>query len=398
MISTRHSTSIWRSYYSSKRASRKRSEALQQWTLSGVSGHIDLVVTGSPHLNVSSHTYSPYTTIQSIPNNLAPYKIGEIGYNRPVLASFSESNGPDAHLLNAKPFGWGTKFWMLKSHDVDCYAGSEFASNYSANSTSGTDYPVTLRSPLGSDKQDGVFAHCATYDPNPSGSGMTLGAAPCGSISCAPLPKAEDSKPSFPNAFRNPDGTFAPKFFTTRPCNYLDPNCHVSQIFLYNAATGAVRPMYHTGRMKGVNRTWISSGQPSVGTHEPLMKRIEMFFRRGDMRTLPGWPDQDPTLVVVDPAFDAKNVSQVSISSTTSTTDGARVYATYAGSFSTAAFGSVVDAGSSMVVASASSRRASSSLAPNPSAATLASKNSPAVIVRPVWVVRPAATRRLDEP
>ncbi|KAG8768490.1 hypothetical protein FRC12_005523 [Ceratobasidium sp. 428] len=393
MVSTHSSTSIGRPYSSSKKAPRNWGEALQPWDPNGVPGHIDLVVIGSSSRNMSSRTHSSYTTIQSVPNNLVPYKIGEIGYNRPVLASILESNRPDAHLLNARPFGWGTKFWMLKSHDVDCYAGSEFASNYNVNSTGGTEYPVTLRSPLGSDKHDEVFAHCATYDPNPSGSGMTLGAAPCGSISCAPLPKTEDSKPSSPNAFRNPDGTFAPKFFTTRPCNYLDPNCHVSQIFLYNAATGTVRPMYHTGRMEGVDRTWVSSGQASVNPHEPLMKRVEMIFRRGDMRTLPGWPDQDPTLVVADPAFDAKNASQASTSSITSTTDGARVYVTYAGNFSATASRSVVDASSSMTVANAPSRGA-----PSSSTATLASKNSPAVIVRPVWVVRPAATRRLDEP
>ncbi|QRV89869.1 hypothetical protein RhiJN_17887 [Ceratobasidium sp. AG-Ba] len=206
------------------------------------------------------------------------------------------------------PFGQGTTFWILKSHDVDCFAGSEFASSY--NTSSQIEYPVTLRSPL----FHKPFAYCATYDPNPRGSGMTLGAAPCGTISCAPLPLPQDGGAKLlPSLSRNPDGTLAPKFFTTRPCNYLDPNCHVSQIFLYSAKTGAIRPMYHTGQMQGVNRTWISSGQPRCRNGpEPLVGSVQMVFRQGDTPPLPGWPDPDPALVLRDPAFDGRNGLRIS--------------------------------------------------------------------------------------
>ncbi|KAG9082274.1 hypothetical protein FRC06_005145 [Ceratobasidium sp. 370] len=338
---------------------------------------------------MTTHTFSPYTTFQSIPSNPTPYKIAEIGYTRPILALGSIPN-VDSYLLNARPFGWGTKFWMLKSHDVDCYAGSQFASSYNASGqTGGTEYPVTLRSPLPGDGHDETITYCATYDPNPRGSAMTLGAAPCGTISCAPLPQVEDS--AFPSISRNPDGTFAPKFFTTRPCNYLDPNCHVSQIFLYNAATGTVRPMYHTGGMDGVNRTWISSGQLSSKVRrdgpEPLLRRVEMVFRQGDVRVLPGWPEPDPALVVADLAFDVRNISRAFTSNAPMVGHGPEMPTSYA----TAIPGSVTSAGSP-------ASTETSSLILSSLTAALAPQTTLAVVAYPVWFARPAATLGLDEP
>ncbi|KAG9087110.1 hypothetical protein FS749_003162 [Ceratobasidium sp. UAMH 11750] len=276
---------------------------------------------------------------------------------------------------------------MLKSHDVDCYAGSEFASSYNASSqTGGTEYPVTLRSPLWGDEHDELIAYCATYDPNPRGSGMRLGAAPCGTISCAPLPLAQGS--SFPDVSRNPDGTFAPKFFTTRPCNYLDPNCHVSQIFLYNAESGAVRPMYHTRGMDGANHTWISSEQFNSNIRrdasEPLLKRVEMVFRQGDMRVLHGWPEPDPALVVVDPAFDVRNISR----SNDPVVGHGPVMPI---SSATAAQGSVTGAGSPASTGIPSSTMSTLTVA-------LAAQSTSAVVAYPVWFARPTATLGLEEP
>ncbi|KAG8747311.1 hypothetical protein FRC10_001490 [Ceratobasidium sp. 414] len=380
-----HPASSRHSHYHPKRVSGDLDEKLEPWAPNGVPGHIDLMVTGPSNQTVASHIYNPYTAIQSIPSNPTPYKIAEIGYTRSILAS----NKDDSRLLNARPFGWGTKFWMLKSHDVDCYAGSPFAESYNtSNQTGGTEYPVTLRSPLEGGEHD-MIAYCATYDPNPRGSGMTLGAAPCGTISCAPLPQTQD--PVFPNTPRNPDGTFAPKFFTTRPCNYLDPNCHVSQIFLYNPATGAVRPMYHTRGMDGVNRTWISSGQLNSNLRrdgpEPLLKRVQMVFRQGDMRVLPGWPEPDPALVVADPAFDVRNVSRSFTSNAPVVGHGPVMPTGYA----TAGPMTVAGAGSPTSTGTSSSTFSSLAVA-------LAPQSTSAVIAYPVWFARPAATLGLNEP
>jgi hypothetical protein len=400
----------------SKRDSSNKENILERWVPDGVSGHIDLMTSTPSNSSIARQPYDPYTTIQSIPN--PAYKIAEMGYNRAVIASNLVQD--NSYLLNAKPFGWGTKFWMLKSQDVDCYAGSEFASSYNASSqigpTGGAEYPVTLRSPLGNNKQDGIFAYCATYDPNPRGSGMTLGAAPCGRISCAPLPPPgqpgllneetggpEDPASFSPSVSRNPDGTFAPTFFTTRPCNYLDSNCHVSQIFLFNAMTGTVRPMYHTQGMNGANGTRITSGQPSLQSRNtepaPLWKDVEMVFRQGDLRALQGWPDPDPTLVVADPAFDQESVPQSSVSMPGSSTSSGGLETwnrTGCSSYGAASMGSATAAGPPSASASANSISAVSSSTPGTLTAASSPRVTPSLAVLPVWIVPPPRSRGRD--
>lgn len=295
---------------------------LEQWSPDGVSGYIDLMSSPSLNSTASNHTLVQYTVTNGTSASQPFRKIAEMGYSQSIRASNVGMDTGGPWLMNAKSPGWGTEFWMLKSHDEDCFAGSPFATSYNVNSTgngtftslnngtgAGTEYPVTLRSPLANDKYYGTYAYCATYDPNPVGSGMTIGAAPCGRISCAPLPppinataqSTESPDPFVPTAPHNPDGTFAPTFFSTRPCNYMDPNCHVSQIFLYNSATGAVRPMYHTARMDSAS-----------SSTELLWKNVAMVFRQGNRRPMQGLSELDPAAVVDDPAFERQSVPQPS--------------------------------------------------------------------------------------
>ncbi|KAF8602898.1 hypothetical protein BDV93DRAFT_580991 [Ceratobasidium sp. AG-I] len=301
---------------------------LELWIPDGVSGYIDLMSSPSLNATSSNHTLVHYAVTNGTSVTRSPNKIAEMGYTQTIQASDVGMDTSGPWLMNAKSPGWGTKFWMLKSHDKDCFAGSPLAASYisGVNGTgtgtgNGTEYPVTLRSPLANDKYYGTYAYCATYDPNPTGSGMTIGAAPCGRISCAPLPPPpappvnadalgpESSDPFVPAEAHNPDGTLAPTFFSTRPCNYMDPNCHVSQIFLYNSLTGALRPMYHTARMvsPSSNANATTSSTTSSGA---LWKNVDMVFRQGNRRPMQGWAEPDPAAVVVDPAFGRKSVPQ----------------------------------------------------------------------------------------
>lgn len=327
---------------------------LEPWIPAGVAGYVDLILDSLHDLSLDNQfpsygapfrRYEPSLSPINIPNYPDPrnrtYKMAEMGYYKAPRQAHTLVDTGSAYLIYAKSSGRGSIFWILKSRDQGC-SGGNVIKKYAARtsdkfeqtlgSNNETEYPVILRSPFANDRYYGAYAYCITYDPNPRGSTMRLGAAPCERITCAPAPSESSvadfnhgqelsSAPATPDPLvpilaHNPDGTLAPKFFTTRPCDYLDPSCHASQIFLYNSLTGIIRPMYRPGGMEGYNATRFQSGKRTSSEprkiQEPLWRNVAMRFRvvRWPGGSLQDSGESDPTLLVTNPAFDVQGMPQ----------------------------------------------------------------------------------------